>query len=137
MFVLSLGYEIYNQSPYIQQGMVYGDRQKFLSALITLRWEAIENYARQAGIRFHARADLVEDDKIHELIQSEIDKINKCFTLFLKIADYGNKQLLCHSRAPLFVSYGNRPEHDCFCSKRIQDAANCLFYCIRSIWCIR
>lgn len=76
------------QSPYIQQVMVYGDRQKFLSALVTLNWEAIENFAGKSGVAFASKEALAQNEKVVQLIQEEIDKRNQTLSRFESIKKF-------------------------------------------------
>lgn len=76
------------QSRYIQQIMVYGDRQKFLSALVTLNWDAVENYAKTHNIPFSSRQDLSRNDQITELIHQEIEGRNKSLSHFETIRKF-------------------------------------------------
>ena len=73
---------------YISQVMVYGDGQKFLSALVTLQWETVENYAKERGLVFQARNDLVRQPEIVQLIQKEIDACNQNLASFETIKKF-------------------------------------------------
>jgi long-chain acyl-CoA synthetase len=56
-----------NNSLLVSNAVVVGDRHKFLSALISPNFPALENLARQQGIAFSSRADLVS----HPAVQAE------------------------------------------------------------------
>ncbi|MDO8527089.1 MAG: long-chain fatty acid--CoA ligase [Deltaproteobacteria bacterium] len=76
------------QSRYIQQIMVYGDQQKFLSALVTLNWEVVEDYAKKNGITFKSRKDMAENPDIYKLVQTEIAEQNKHLSSFETIKKF-------------------------------------------------
>ncbi|MDZ4224361.1 MAG: long-chain fatty acid--CoA ligase, partial [bacterium] len=76
------------QSRYIQQFMVYGEGKKFLSALVTLNWEAVENYAKTNGIVLQDRENLSQDPKIIDLIQEEINQKNRNLSNFETIKKF-------------------------------------------------
>ncbi len=64
-------------SKYINQIVVIGDRRKFLTALVTLDQENITAYAQEKGISFTKFEDLLKNDEINKLIESEITEKNK------------------------------------------------------------
>ncbi|MBI4224624.1 MAG: long-chain fatty acid--CoA ligase, partial [Deltaproteobacteria bacterium] len=70
------------QSPYIQQAFVYGDRQRFLSALVTLNWTAVEDFAKKEGIAVEAGEALAKNERIFQLIEGEIERINGSLSRF-------------------------------------------------------
>jgi long-chain acyl-CoA synthetase len=62
---------------YISQGMVYGDKQKYLSALITLNEGETAKWAKASGLNYKSFAELTKNEKVFELIEKEIHAINK------------------------------------------------------------
>jgi long-chain acyl-CoA synthetase len=66
-----------NASVLVANVALVGDRHKFLSALIAPDFPALENLAREQGIAFSSRADLVANPAVqaeyHALIQSVND----------------------------------------------------------------
>ena len=58
---------------YIEQVCVLGDRRKYLSALVVPDFAAIEDWAKEQGIKFDSRAELVADPKVNELYRKQID----------------------------------------------------------------
>jgi long-chain acyl-CoA synthetase len=75
-------------SKYINQVCVVGDRQPYLTALITLDLENIADYARGAGIPFEDSGELQRNASIVELIQSEILNKNREFASFETIKKF-------------------------------------------------
>jgi len=63
------------QSPWISQAVMYGDRRPYPVALITLDPEEILPWAKQEG-EPEDLAALAQSDKVRELIQGELDKVN-------------------------------------------------------------
>jgi long-chain acyl-CoA synthetase len=66
-------------SPYITDAVVIGDRRPFLVALVMIDHENVENYAQEHSIPFSNYASLCRRPEIQELIQSELDRVNKQF----------------------------------------------------------
>jgi long-chain acyl-CoA synthetase len=66
-------------SKYINQVVVIGDRQKFLTALITLDQDNIKAYAAEKGIAYSNFEELFTNDQIVKLINSEVAEKNKKF----------------------------------------------------------
>ena len=66
-------------SPYITDAVVVGDKRAFLVALVMIDHENVESYAQEHAIPFSNYASLCRRPEILELIQGEIDKVNKHF----------------------------------------------------------
>ncbi len=64
-------------SPFISDGIVHGDKRKFLTALLTLDRASIIQYAKENGLQLEPWERLVNSPKILALLQSEIDRINR------------------------------------------------------------
>ncbi|MBM3302684.1 MAG: AMP-binding protein, partial [Deltaproteobacteria bacterium] len=64
-------------SPYINDAIVIGDRLKFLTALIVLDEENVIQYAQDHKIPFTTYESLTKAPQIVELIQKEVDSVNK------------------------------------------------------------
>jgi len=61
------------RSPYVSQGMLYGDRRKYLVALLIPRRSAIEEYANNEGITWGTYEALLNHDRVRSLIAGEIE----------------------------------------------------------------
>ncbi|MFP4083022.1 MAG: AMP-dependent synthetase/ligase [Candidatus Aminicenantes bacterium] len=70
---------------YILNAVILGDRRKFISALIVPDFEKLEEYARFNGIAFGDRKDLIENKKIINFIQSEVDRSTPTLSAYEKI----------------------------------------------------
>lgn len=64
-------------SPYIHDAVVIGDRKKYLTALIAIDEENVIKYAQDHKIQFSTYASLTQDPMIQQLIQKEVDRVNK------------------------------------------------------------
>jgi long-chain acyl-CoA synthetase len=64
-------------SPYINDAVVIGDRRKFLSALIAIDEENVIKYAQDNKIQFGTYGSLTQAQEIKQLIQKEVDRVNK------------------------------------------------------------
>jgi long-chain acyl-CoA synthetase len=74
--------EIENQlkfSPYITDAVVIGDRRAFLTALIMIDQENVEQYAQDNDVPFSNYASLCRAPEIQELIRAEVEKVNRQF----------------------------------------------------------
>lgn len=73
---------ILRTSRYISQVVAVGDRQKFVTALVTLNLEYLEPWARAQGIDFKSSEDLAAHPKVQQLIESEVMDKNKQLASF-------------------------------------------------------
>jgi long-chain acyl-CoA synthetase len=64
-------------SPFVNDAIVIGDRRKFLVALIAIDEENVIKYAQDNKIQFGTYASLTQASEVRQLIQREVDKINK------------------------------------------------------------
>jgi len=66
-------------SPYVTDAVVIGDKRAFLTAIIMIDQENVERFAQERDIPFSNYASLTRSPEIVELIQSEVDRVNKQF----------------------------------------------------------
>ncbi len=66
-------------SPYITDAVVIGDKLPYLTVLIMIDQENVEKYAQDNDVPFSNYASLTRTPAVQELIQSEIDRVNKKF----------------------------------------------------------
>lgn len=64
---------VYAKDHFIEQFVVIGDRHKFISALVTPNFEALEAYAQEQGIDYHSREELVANEVVHDFYKQRID----------------------------------------------------------------
>jgi long-chain acyl-CoA synthetase len=62
---------------YISQAMVYGDRRKYLTAVLTLDLEEIVPYAHEHSITYKQPAELVTHPQIQALLTSRVAQCNQ------------------------------------------------------------
>ncbi len=83
--------EIENQlkvSPYITDAVVIGDKRPFLSALVMIDHENVEQYAQERAIPFSNYASLCRRPEIIALIQAEVNKVNQHFARVEQIKQF-------------------------------------------------
>lgn len=64
-------------SPYINDSVVIGDGRKYLTAIIVIDEENVTKFAQDNKVQFTTFATMTRAPEIIELIQGEIDKVNK------------------------------------------------------------
>jgi long-chain acyl-CoA synthetase len=69
-------------SMFVAQAAVVGDRHKFLSALISPNFVALEEWAKQQGINAPTRRDLVDDPAVASKYQAIVDEVNGMLAQF-------------------------------------------------------
>ncbi len=72
--------EIENQlkfSPFISDAVVVGDRRKYLTALVMIDHDNVAKFAQDKGVPFSNYASLCRAREVLDLIQEEVDKVNK------------------------------------------------------------
>ncbi|MDH5682329.1 MAG: AMP-binding protein, partial [Spirochaetota bacterium] len=75
-------------SVYISQGMVFGDKRKFLSALISIDEEKVKKWATNNKVEYKDLADLSRKAEVKHLIDQEVDKVNKKLASFETIKKF-------------------------------------------------
>ncbi len=74
--------EIENQlkfSPYISDAVVVGDGRKFLTCLVMIDHENVAKFAQDNGVPFTNFASLTKAQEIVDLINNEVESVNKQF----------------------------------------------------------
>jgi long-chain acyl-CoA synthetase len=66
-------------SPYITDAVVVGDKRPFLTCLIMIDQENVENFAQERNVPFSNFASLCRSQEVQELIQAELDRVNAKF----------------------------------------------------------
>ena len=64
---------VYAKDHFIEQFIAIGDRHKFISALVTPNFEALEAYAQEEGIVYRSREELVKNGAVHAFYKQRID----------------------------------------------------------------
>ena len=71
-----------NNSLLVSTAVVVGDRHKYLSVLIAPNFPALEDLARQQGIAFSSRADLLSKPAVNAEYQSLVHRVNEGLAKF-------------------------------------------------------
>jgi long-chain acyl-CoA synthetase len=66
-------------SPYITDAVVIGDKRPYLTCLIMIDQENVENFAQERNVPFSNFASLCRSQEVQELIQAELDRVNAKF----------------------------------------------------------
>lgn len=63
-------------SPYIREAVVFGDKRDTVTTMISIDMENVGNWANKRNIAYTTLMDLSQNDRVIELIKSEVQKIN-------------------------------------------------------------
>lgn len=74
--------------PLVSQAFVYGDRRKYLTALITLSPEEIVRWARENGLSETDPALLAKHPRVEQLMRARIDALNRRLASFEQIKKF-------------------------------------------------
>jgi len=66
-------------SPYISDSVLIGDKRPYVTAIIMIDQENVEKYAQDNDVPFSNYASLTRAREVQDLIQDEVDKVNKKF----------------------------------------------------------
>jgi long-chain acyl-CoA synthetase len=66
-------------SPYVTDAVVIGDKRAYLTAIVMIDQENVEKFAQDRDVPFSNYTSLTRAAEVQELIQSEIDRVNKKF----------------------------------------------------------
>ncbi|MEM9331930.1 MAG: long-chain fatty acid--CoA ligase [Pseudomonadota bacterium] len=75
-------------SPYISDAVVIGDQKKFLTSLIMIDQENVENFAQEHSIPFSDFASLCSANEVRHLIDNEVKKVNEQFARVEQIKEF-------------------------------------------------
>jgi long-chain acyl-CoA synthetase len=75
-------------SPYISDAVVIGDKRKYLTCLIMIDQENVENFAQERRIPFSDFASLCAAPEVVALIGEEVAKVNRQFARVEQIKDF-------------------------------------------------
>lgn len=70
----------FRENFFVEQIMVVGESKKFVSALIVPAFPVLEQYAKENGITFASREDLIANPSVQAKFQSIIDELNPNFS---------------------------------------------------------
>lgn len=65
---------LFQGHPYVSQILALGDARRFVSALIVPNFASLEKYARQHGIAFASREELVANPEILDFVEKQVEQ---------------------------------------------------------------
>jgi long-chain acyl-CoA synthetase len=74
--------KIMRTSRYISQIVVYGDRKKYLTGVVTLNQDQVGEWAAKHGIQFRSGEELCRHPEVVKLINNEVQERNKSLSSF-------------------------------------------------------
>jgi long-chain acyl-CoA synthetase len=75
-------------SPYIADAVVIGDRRPYLTSLVMIDHENVEQFAQDRSVPFSNFASLCQAPEVRALIQQELDKVNLKFARVEQIKSF-------------------------------------------------
>jgi len=71
-----------DQSEFVEQSVIVGDKRKYVSALIVPDFERLRAWAKAHGISSSKKQDLIADRKVLDMIKADVNRLTK------ELADY-------------------------------------------------
>ena len=71
--------------PYIDQACLVGDGEKYLAALIVPDFPELNRYAKESGISCREPEELILNEKVKALLQSQVDEVNSHLSRYEQI----------------------------------------------------
>jgi long-chain acyl-CoA synthetase len=78
-----------NRVPLVAQACVYGDRKRYLVALLTLDWPAVVAWANMHGLASHDVRDLATSPALRAELDGHVAQINARLARFEQVKSYG------------------------------------------------
>ena len=79
----------FSTSPVVEQAMVLGDEEKFISALMVPNFEGIEQFAEEEDIDLpDDEEEIVEDERVRARIEEEVEEVNEDYEKFETIKKF-------------------------------------------------
>ncbi len=72
-------------NPFIAVPAIIGDKRKFAAVMISPNFARLEEWARENGIAFSSRADLVSNPKVQALYEAAVENVNQSLARFEKL----------------------------------------------------
>lgn len=80
--------DAFNTEPYIEQIYVTGDGRNYLTALVVPNFEFLESWAKEKGIKFSDRRELIDKEEVGKLFNEIIEKTNKTLSKYETIKKF-------------------------------------------------
>lgn len=71
-----------NQSTFVEQAVIVGDKRKYVSALIVPDFERLRAWAKEQGIPTSAKPELIADRRVVDMIKADVNRLTR------ELADY-------------------------------------------------
>jgi long-chain acyl-CoA synthetase len=72
-------------SPYVSNVVVFGDRRRFISALVVPNFDKLKEYATTNDIPFETNSDLTRSEQVLNFMEREIDRITPNLASYEKV----------------------------------------------------
>jgi long-chain acyl-CoA synthetase len=76
------------ESTLVDVAVLIGDGRHFISVLLSPDFEELERWARESGLSFDTRNDLLADDAVRGLYQEVVDGVNSKLARYERIRDF-------------------------------------------------
>jgi long-chain acyl-CoA synthetase len=73
------------RNPYIEQAVIYGDKKKFVAALIVPDFVQLEEWAQQQGIEYHSREELVQNPTVYAFVEQQVEEAMRPFANYERV----------------------------------------------------
>ena len=73
------------RNPYIEQAVIYGDKKKFVAALIVPDFVQLEEWAQQQGIEYHSREELVQNPRVYAFMEQQVEDAMRPFANYERV----------------------------------------------------
>lgn len=73
---------------FIEQACVVGDAKKFIAALLVPQFELLEKWAREKGLNFSSREELVRHPEVRKLFEAKVAKVNEKLARYEQIKKF-------------------------------------------------
>ncbi len=80
--------QLLGQIRFVSQALVFGDRRKFLVALLTLDMPYVNMWANEVGLSWRDDEELADEPKLRAAVRSEIEEVNKRLDPFSTIKNF-------------------------------------------------
>lgn len=78
----------FKESPFIEQIMVIGEREKHPAAFIQPAWDFLKEWCKRKGIPFESNQQIIQHPDVIKRFQEEVDKYNEHFAQYEKIKKF-------------------------------------------------
>ncbi|MDM7460897.1 MAG: long-chain fatty acid--CoA ligase [bacterium] len=76
------------RNPYIEQAVIYGDKKKFVSALIVPDFVQLEAWAEREGITYESREQLIENPQVRAFMTEQVAQAMRPFANYEQVKQF-------------------------------------------------